>query len=317
MPSCCSRKGRVSDVQRRMMTTATEPNVHAVAIEGTFDDCQALVKAMFNDLAFRDRVRLAGVNSINWARVVAQVTYYFVAATALGSPHRPVAFSVPTGNFGDIFAGYAAKRMGLPIERLVIATNDNDILRRARTPPASTRCAGVVATTSPSMDIQVSSNFERYLFEASGRDAACVRGKMGGLRRVRPLRARRRRSCPMRDDFDRRARRPGRRSPTASARVKRERLPARPAYAPAASSPREKTLARPGTAPHIVLATAHPAKFPDAMQAITGERAGPAAAARLADDATRSASPCCPTISPPSSASSTSAPAARKQGAAA
>src|SRR5262249_27379598 len=115
---------RVSDVQRRMMTTATEPNIHAVAIDGTFDDCQALVKAMFNDLAFRDRVRLAGVNSINWARVAAQMTYYFVAATALGAPHRPVSFSVPTGNFGDILAGYAAKRAGLGVDRLVIATND-------------------------------------------------------------------------------------------------------------------------------------------------------------------------------------------------
>ena len=128
MPSCCSRTGASRDVQRRMMTTAAEPNVHAVAIEGTFDDCQALVKAMFNDLAFRDRLRLAAVNSINWARIVAQITYYFVAAAALGGPHRRVLFSVPTGNFGDVFAGYAAKAMGLPVERLVIATNENDIL---------------------------------------------------------------------------------------------------------------------------------------------------------------------------------------------
>ena len=172
--------GRVSDVQRRMMTTATEANVHAVAIDGTFDDCQALLKAMFNDLAFRDRVKLAGVNSINWARVVAQITYYFVAAAALGAPHRAVSFSVPTGNFGDIFAGYAAKRMGLPVERLVIATNDNDILRRTHATGAY-EVRGVVATTSPSMDIQVSSNFERYLFEATNRDAAWVRGRMGAL----------------------------------------------------------------------------------------------------------------------------------------
>ena len=172
--------GRVSDVQRRMMTTATEANVHAVAVDGTFDDCQALLKAMFNDMAFRDRVKLAGVNSINWARVVAQITYYFVAAAALGGPHRPMSFSVPTGNFGDIFAGYAAKRMGLPIERLVIATNDNDILRRTHA-TGTYEVRGVMATTSPSMDIQVSSNFERYLFEASNRDAAWVRGKMGAL----------------------------------------------------------------------------------------------------------------------------------------
>ena len=123
-------EGRVSDVQRRMMTTPTDANVHAVSIAGTFDDCQALVKAMFNDHAFRDRVALSGVNSINWARIVAQVTYYFVAAVALGAPHRKVAFSVPTGNFGDIFAGYVAKRMGLPIDVLVVASNANDILPR-------------------------------------------------------------------------------------------------------------------------------------------------------------------------------------------
>ena len=123
--------GRISDVQRRMMTTATEPNVHAVAIEGTFDDCQALVKAMFGDLAFRDRMQLAAVNSINWGRIVAQLAYYFAAATAVGSPQRPVVFSVPTGNFGDVFAGYTAKAMGLPTDRLVLATNENDILHRA------------------------------------------------------------------------------------------------------------------------------------------------------------------------------------------
>ena len=122
--------GRISDVQRRMMTTAPDANVHALAIEGTFDDCQAIVKAMFNHHAFRDRVRLSGVNSINWARIVAQVVYYFTAAVALGAPHRKVAFTVPTGNFGDIFAGYVAARMGLPIDRLVIATNVNDILAR-------------------------------------------------------------------------------------------------------------------------------------------------------------------------------------------
>ena len=173
-------EGRVSDVQRRMMTTATEPNVHAVAIEGTFDDCQALVKGMFNHHAFRDSVRLSGVNSINWARIVAQVTYYFVAAAALGAPNRRVSFSVPTGNFGDILAGYVAKKMGLPIDRLIIAANSNDILARAvETGVYETR--GVHVTSSPSMDIQVSSNFERYLFEASGRDATLIRGQMASL----------------------------------------------------------------------------------------------------------------------------------------
>lgn len=173
--------GRVSPVQQRQMTTSAAANVHALAIEGNFDDCQALVKEMFNDHGFRDRVALSGVNSINWARIMAQIVYYFSSALSLGAPDRPVSFTVPTGNFGDIFAGYAAKRMGLPIERLTIATNDNDILFRALEDGVyETR--GVVATTSPSMDIQLSSNFERLLFEASGRDAATVRGYMGNLK---------------------------------------------------------------------------------------------------------------------------------------
>ena len=163
--------------------------MHAVAVKGTFDDCQALVKGMFNDHAFRDRAALSGVNSINWARIAGQVTYYFAAAAALGAPHRPVSFAVPTGNFGDIFAGYVAKRMGLPIERLVIASNVNDILPRTLRGGAY-EMREVVATTSPSMDIQISSNFERYLFEASGRDAALIRQRMQALAQDAPLRAR-------------------------------------------------------------------------------------------------------------------------------
>src|SRR6185369_12713570 len=167
-------RGRISDVQRRMMTTVEDDNVHALAIEGTFDDCQAIVKGMFNHHAFRDRARLSGVNSINWARIVAQVVYYFTSAVALGSPHRKVAFTVPTGNFGDVYAGYVATRMGLPIERLVVATNVNDILVRTLK-SGSYEVRGVTATASPSMDIQVSSNFERLLFDAYGRDPAPVR----------------------------------------------------------------------------------------------------------------------------------------------
>jgi threonine synthase len=272
--------GRVSDVQRRMMTTATERNVHAVAIEGTFDDCQALVKAMFNDLAFRDRVALAGVNSINWARVAAQVTYYFVSAAALGAPHRSVAFAVPTGNFGDIFAGYAARRMGLPIERLTIATNDNDILRRTWA-GGIYEVRGVTATTSPSMDIQVSSNFERYLFEASGRDAAWVRAKMGALAQSGRFELSGEVLASLRADFD-----------AASASMDEvaaciRRVKAESGYLPdphtacgvvAAEKAHEKTgaagseIGPQSAAPQIMLATASPAKFPDAIEAITGER---------------------------------------------
>lgn len=174
-------KGRVSPVQQRQMTTSPAANVHALALEGNFDDCQTLVKAMFNHSAFRDKVHLSGINSINWARIMAQIVYYFTAAVTLGAPDRKVSFTVPTGNFGDIFAGYCAKRMGLPIARLVIATNENDILARTlRTGRYEMR--GVSATTSPSMDIQISSNFERLLFDASGRDAAQLCAAMAGLK---------------------------------------------------------------------------------------------------------------------------------------
>ena len=174
-------QGRVSDVQRRMMTTSGADNIHAVAIEGTFDDCQALVKAMFNHQAFRDRVRMSGVNSINFARIAAQLVYYFVAAVALGAPHRAVAFTVPTGNFGNIFAGYAAARMGLPVERFTIATNVNDVLVRLMS-SGTYELRSVKATISPSMDIEVSSNFERLMFEAYGRDPQPVRAAMAALR---------------------------------------------------------------------------------------------------------------------------------------
>lgn len=275
-------KGRVSDVQRRMMTTAIEDNVHAVAIEGTFDDCQALVKGMFNDLPFRDAVGLAGVNSINWARVAAQVTYYFVAAVALGAPHRPVAFAVPTGNFGDIFAGYAAKCMGLPVARLAIGTNDNDILRRVHE-TGTYEVRGVFPTTSPSMDIQVSSNFERYLFEASNRDAAWVRGWMGALAQSGRFELSARALSALRSDF------------TAASATMDEvaacvrRVKATSGYlldphTACGVIAAEKALAQGGDtppgAPQIVLATASPAKFPDAMEAIAGER--PALPPRLA-----------------------------------
>ncbi|MCB1491233.1 MAG: threonine synthase, partial [Rhodobiaceae bacterium] len=172
--------GRVSDVQRRQMTTVGGDNVHALSIDGTFDDCQALVKAMFNNHGFRDRVGLSGVNSINWARIMAQIVYYATAAVALGAPERAVSFTVPTGNFGDILAGHVAKRMGIPIDRLVVATNRNDILRRALE-TGRYETSGVEKTQSPSMDIQVSSNFERVLYEALDRDGAAVKRMMAGL----------------------------------------------------------------------------------------------------------------------------------------
>ena len=160
--------GRVSEVQRRQMTTVASPNAHAIAIEGTFDDCQDLVKALFADAALRRGLNLAAVNSINWARIAAQMVYYFAAAAALGAPARPVSFSVPTGNFGNVYAGHVARRMGLPIARLVIGTNRNDILARYLA-SGDMAIAPVEPSLSPSMDIQVSSNFERLLFELKGR----------------------------------------------------------------------------------------------------------------------------------------------------
>ncbi|MGZ2258583.1 threonine synthase [Roseobacter sp. A03A-229] len=165
--------GRISEVQRRQMTTPTESNVHALAIDGDFDDCQARLKDMFNDFAFRDEVKLAGVNSINWGRVLAQVVYYFSAAVSVGAPHRAVSFTVPTGNFGDIFAGYIAKRMGLPIDRLVVATNQNDILDRCLKGQGYHK-GETAPSISPSMDIQVSSNFERALFDAYDREGPAI-----------------------------------------------------------------------------------------------------------------------------------------------
>lgn len=262
--------GRVSDVQRRMMTTPTDANVHAVAIKGTFDDCQALVKGMFNDHAFRDRMSLSGVNSINWARIVAQVTYYFAAGVALGSPHRPMTFAVPTGNFGDILAGWVAKRMGLPIDRLVIASNANDILPRAHASGVY-EMRSVVETSSPSMDIQISSNFERYLFEASGRDAGYIRGIMGALAQGRRFDLG---LCadPFAREFAAVAASEAKVAETilATKASAGYLLDPHTACGVAAFDAAETDPAVPG----IVLATAHPAKFPDAMERITGVRPG-------------------------------------------
>jgi threonine synthase len=261
--------GRISEVQRRMMTSAGDPNVHAVAIEGTFDDCQAIVKGLFNHHAFRDRVRLSGINSINWARIVAQIVYYFTTAVALGAPHRKVAFTVPTGNFGDVFAGYGAARMGLPIDRLVIATNVNDILARTLATGIYEQ-RDVVATASPSMDIQISSNFERLLFEAYGRDASAVRGLMGSLAQSRRFEIAPQALTEIRARFD--AERADEDETAAAIRTARKEaeylLDPHSAVAVAVA---EKELHDPAV-PMVVLATAHPAKFPDAVEAACGIR---------------------------------------------
>src|SRR5256886_6435369 len=261
--------GRISDVQRRMMTTTGAANVHALAIEGTFDDCQALVKAMFNHHGFRDAVSLSGVNSINWARIVAQVVYYFTSAVALGAPTRTVDFTVPTGNFGDIFAGYAAKRMGLPIRWLRIAANVNDILPRTlKTGIYEVR--DVHATTSPSMDIPISSHFERLLFEASRRDAAAVRRLMEQLKHSRRFRLPDAVLAAIREEFD-----AGRADETETAaeiraawREAGDLVDPHTAVALAVADRDTPDL----KVPNIVLSTAHAAKFPDAVKAACGVR---------------------------------------------
>jgi len=259
--------GRVSDVQRRQMTTPTEANVHALAIDGTFDDAQARLKDMFNHFEFRDAVKLAGVNSINWARVLAQVVYYFTAAASLGAPLRPVSFTVPTGNFGDIFAGYIARKMGLPIEKLVIATNQNDILHRTLQTGAYTT-AQVVPSLSPSMDIQVSSNFERVLFDAYGRDGATVAEQMadlagGGFTISQGA-----------IDFLRAQFASGRASEEETLATIREAFETTgEVLCPHTAVGVKVAGEHLGTTPMITLATAHPAKFPDAVKRACGQDA--------------------------------------------
>jgi threonine synthase len=267
--------GRVSEVQRRQMTTPVEANVHAIAMSGDFDDCQARVKDMFNDFTFRDEVRLAGVNSINWARVLAQVVYYFYAAVALGAPGRPVSFTVPTGNFGDIFAGSIARQMGLPIEKLVIATNQNDILDRAMR-SGDYRTHGVRPSISPSMDIQVSSNFERALFDAYGRDGAAVAALMAELKQggfhispnaMTTLAAQFASGrCSEEETLD---------------TIRRTFAQTGEVLCPHSAVGVKVAEEHLGTVPMITLATAHPAKFPDAVEAAIGQR--PALPPRMAD----------------------------------
>jgi threonine synthase len=262
-------RGRISDVQRRMMTTSAAGNVSAVAIDGTFDDCQAIVKAMFNHHAFRDRVRLSGVNSINWARIVAQTVYYFTAAVSLGAPARKIAFTVPTGNFGDIYAGYVAERMGLPIDRLVIATNVNDILARTLATGAY-ELRDVVPTTSPSMDIQVASNFERLLFDAYEHDCGAIRAVMASLAQSRRFTLSARALAYIRGRFS--ADRAGEDEVAATIRtVRRETGNFVDPHTAVGIAVAEKEHRDPAV-PMVVLSTAHAAKFPDAVEAATGQR---------------------------------------------
>jgi threonine synthase len=269
--------GRVSDVQRRQMTTVISDNVHNIALNGTFDDCQATLKDMFNDMSFRDEVHLAGVNSINWARIMAQIVYYVTPAVALGAPDRPVSFTVPSGNFGDIFAGFVAKQMGVPIDRLVIATNVNDILERTLR-SGRYEVTGVTPTTSPSMDIQVSSNFERLLFEAHDRDSETIVRLMSGLKQSGSFGLAQAPLAAIRAGFD-----AGRCTEEEVAQTIAETLKATGelldphsaiGYAVAKRMPQSSS-------PMVTLATAHPAKFPQAVEDASGTR--PALPARLGD----------------------------------
>jgi threonine synthase len=271
--------GRVSEVQRRQMTGVDAANVHVIAVEGTFDDCQALVKGLFNNLSFRDKLKLSGVNSINWARIVAQTVYYFTSAVALGGADRKVSFTVPTGNFGDVLAGYIAKRMGLPIERLVIATNENDILARTLASGAY-ELHSVRPTQSPSMDIQVSSNFERLLFDACGRDAAEIRRRMAHLQQSGRFELAESERVAIAAEFD--ALRTGETGTLEEiANTWRAASYLLDPHSAVAVHAARKILARQPAVPMIVLATAHPAKFPDAVSQATGMR--PQLPAHLAD----------------------------------
>jgi threonine synthase len=271
-------KGRVSDVQRRQMTTVRAPNVHNIAIEGSFDNAQAMVKRMFGDTAMTGRFRISAVNSINWARLMAQVVYYFAAALQLGAPQRKVAFSVPTGNFGDVFAGHVAARMGLPIERLVVATNVNDILHRALS-SGDYSTGTVTPTAAPSMDIQVSSNFERLLFDVGGRDGAALAEQMRGFEASKAMQLTN-------------AQREGAGALFASARADADETSQAmrwayekcgevidPHTAIGLHAARQQEL--PAGVPVVTLATAHPAKFADAVERATGTR--PPLPARVGD----------------------------------
>ncbi len=260
-------KGRVSEVQRRQMTTVEAANVHNIAIDGTFDDCQDLVKGMFNDVSFRDALNLSAVNSINWARIMAQTVYYFAAALSLGAPARRIAFSVPTGNFGNVFAGYVAAGMGLPVAQLVVATNRNDILARFFE-GGEMSARPVEPSLSPSMDIQVSSNFERLLFDMMGRDGGAVADAIEGFRAGGSLTVDPQRLSEMRALFDAGAVDDPGTLAEIRATWQKSGILLDPHSAVGVAVGRR--VRRQTDAPLVTLATAHPAKFPDAVEQATG-----------------------------------------------
>ncbi|MDG1859212.1 MAG: threonine synthase, partial [Emcibacteraceae bacterium] len=260
-------KGRVSDVQRKQMTTVIEGNVHNIAIEGDFDNCQAMVKALFNDLEFRDKINLSAVNSINWARVMAQIVYYFTSAVALGAPDRKISYSVPTGNFGDVYAGYIAKQMGLPIDQLVVATNTNDILSRTIN-GGEYKVGETIPTISPSMDIQVSSNFERLLYNIYDGNGADIRNlmenlKQGGLFNITdgPLEK-------AKDTFDAMRVSEDATKKTIGDVFKQSGHVIDPHTAVGVNAARHERKCN--ATPMVSLSTAHPAKFPEAVKEMTG-----------------------------------------------
>jgi threonine synthase len=256
-------KGRTSRIQELQMTTVPDPNVHMLAIEGSFDDCQAILKSTFGDLPFKERYRLGAVNSVNWARVLAQIVYYFHAALALRDDGGPVSFSVPTGNFGDIFAGWLAARMGLPIDRLVLATNENDILA-VFFDTGVYRRGDVHFTVSPSMDIQVASNFERFLYYLLGEDPERLRVTMGEFAERGEL------VLPREDDLDPllRARSVGAEETLATIRAvwEAEDYLLDPHTAVGVAAGRALRT----ESPLVCLATAHPAKFPESVLEAVG-----------------------------------------------
>lgn len=270
-------KGRVSDVQRRQMTTVLSPNVHNLALEdASFDDCQAIVKRMFNDRAMTDRFAIGAVNSINWARLMAQVVYYFASALQLGAPDREVAFSVPTGNFGDVFAGYVAQQMGLPVARLIVATNVNDILHRALSTGDYAQ-GTVTPTAAPSMDIQVSSNFERLLYDLGNRDGAALAAQMGGFEASRAMQL---------TNAQRAGLQGGGAAPLfTSCRADADEMAHAIRWAwencgelidphTACALHAARAAGIDASVPVVTLATAHPAKFPEAVERATGQRPG-------------------------------------------